>query len=94
MYVPALVKVNGALVATASMSEALIVTEGPATPLDVDESVTLPLGPDELVERSRLKLTAVPTVPAAGPVRVNVEGESAMVKLTVAEEGSYIPAPG
>ena len=94
MYVPALVKVNGALVATASMSEALIVTEGPATPFDVEERVTLPLAADRLVARRTLKLTAVPTVPVEGPVRVNVEGEMAMVKLTVAEEGSYIPAPG
>ena len=86
-------KVSGTLEESMLTSVALIDTEGPATPLDVDESVTLPLGPDELVERSRLKLTAVPTVPAAGPVRVNVEGESAMVKLTVAEEGSYMPEP-
>jgi hypothetical protein len=76
-----------------STSEALIVTEGPAAPLNVDERVTFPLGPDKLAERSRLKLTAVPTVPVEGPVRVNVEGEMTMVNLTVAEEGSYMPAP-
>ena len=80
--------VSGSVPDAPAISDAETVTEGPATPFIVEVRVTLPVGRFAMVLNARLKFTAVPTVPVEGPVRVKVEGEIRIVKLTVAEDGA------